>query len=172
MICHGRDSNPRGGRPSMASAVTMVRPVCRRQGCPRHQSPDNGSPALRLSGCLAVLPFCHSWYILVYIYKTAEDGPMPKKVNPQSTAQSTVQVGRAKLFKNGRSQAVRLPKAFRIQGEEVSVRREGDAVILEPIKKRDWPKGFWVRVDRRRRDLELGELPPMGGALLDISEDA
>jgi antitoxin VapB len=39
----------------------------------------------------------------------------------------------AKLFMHGRSQAVRLPKAFRFEGREVRVRREGDKVILEPM---------------------------------------
>ncbi len=43
----------------------------------------------------------------------------------------------AKLFWSGRSQAVRLPKDFRFEGEEVRIRRHGDAVILEPIAK-DW----------------------------------
>ena len=49
----------------------------------------------------------------------------------------------AKLFKNGRSQAVRLPKAFRFEGSEVRIRREGRKVILEPLEKTDWPAGFW-----------------------------
>jgi len=40
---------------------------------------------------------------------------------------------KAKIFWSGRSQAVRLPKAFRFEGGEVAIRREGDAVILEPI---------------------------------------
>lgn len=39
----------------------------------------------------------------------------------------------AKLFRNGNSQAVRLPRQFRFQGDEVRIRREGDAVILEPL---------------------------------------
>lgn len=43
----------------------------------------------------------------------------------------------AKLFWSGRSQAVRLPKNFRFEGEEVRIRRHGNAVILEPIA-RDW----------------------------------
>jgi antitoxin VapB len=43
----------------------------------------------------------------------------------------------AKLFWSGRSQAVRLPKAFRFEGEEVRIRRHGDAVILEPVE-HDW----------------------------------
>lgn len=39
----------------------------------------------------------------------------------------------AKLFWSGRSQAVRLPKEFRIAGKEVRIRRHGAAIILEPI---------------------------------------
>lgn len=44
---------------------------------------------------------------------------------------------RAKLFWSGRSQAVRLPRAYRFEGEEVRIRRVGAAVILEPVA-RDW----------------------------------
>ncbi|CAB3780425.1 antitoxin [Pararobbsia alpina] len=43
----------------------------------------------------------------------------------------------AKLFKSGRSQAVRLPKEFRFDGTEVRIRRHGAAVILEPVAD-DW----------------------------------
>ena len=39
----------------------------------------------------------------------------------------------AKLFKNGRSQAVRLPREFRFEGDRVRVRRAGRGVLLEPI---------------------------------------
>ena len=49
----------------------------------------------------------------------------------------------AKLFQNGRSQAVRLPKAFRFKGTEVRIRKEGDRVILEPMENTRWPDGFW-----------------------------
>lgn len=38
----------------------------------------------------------------------------------------------AKLFMNGRSQAVRLPKEFRFEGDEVFIKKAGDAVILIP----------------------------------------
>ena len=38
----------------------------------------------------------------------------------------------AKLFENGRSQAVRLPKEYRFHGEEVSINKIGDVVILMP----------------------------------------
>lgn len=43
----------------------------------------------------------------------------------------------AKVFWSGRSQAVRLPKEFRFDSEEVRIRRHGNAVILEPIA-HDW----------------------------------
>ena len=39
----------------------------------------------------------------------------------------------AKIFWTGRSQAVRLPKAFRFDSAEVRIRRQGNKVILEPI---------------------------------------
>ncbi len=38
----------------------------------------------------------------------------------------------AKLFQNGQSQAVRLPKEFRFQGDRVFIKRMGNAVILLP----------------------------------------
>ena len=44
---------------------------------------------------------------------------------------------RAKLFWSGRSQAVRLPRQFRMEGNEVRIRRQGAAVILEPVAS-DW----------------------------------
>jgi antitoxin VapB len=43
----------------------------------------------------------------------------------------------AKLFKNGQSQAVRLPKEFRLPGESVYVRRIGSAIVLIP-KEQAW----------------------------------
>ena len=67
----------------------------------------------------------------------------------------------AKLFLNGRSQAVRLPKEFRLPGEEVHIRREGDTVILEPIRPAGWPEGFWRTV--RIADASF-ERPDQGSA--------
>lgn len=46
----------------------------------------------------------------------------------------------AKLFENGRSQAVRLPKEYRFSSEEVVINKVGDAVILMP-KDKQW-SGF------------------------------
>ena len=42
----------------------------------------------------------------------------------------------AKLFQNGRSQAVRLPKAFRMPGKEVKISKQGNKIILEPITRK------------------------------------
>lgn len=70
----------------------------------------------------------------------------------------------AKLFMHGGSQAVRLPKAFRFEGREVSVRRDGDAVILEPVAADRAPtvgelERFFAEVDALRGDLEIVEPP-------------
>jgi antitoxin VapB len=46
-------------------------------------------------------------------------------------------IDRARVFWSGRSQAVRLPKEYRFEGTEVRIRRQGSAVILEPIPT-DW----------------------------------
>lgn len=49
----------------------------------------------------------------------------------------------AKIFQNGRSQAVRIPKEFRFRGNEVKISKKGDKVILEPLERSTWPEGFW-----------------------------
>ena len=43
------------------------------------------------------------------------------------------ETGTAKLFMHGRSQAVRLPKEFRLPGTQVRVRKVGNGVLLEPM---------------------------------------
>ena len=40
---------------------------------------------------------------------------------------------RAALFRNGRTQALRIPRAFELPGKEVMVYREGERLIIEPI---------------------------------------
>ncbi len=58
---------------------------------------------------------------------------------------------KAKLFYNGRSQAVRLPKEFRLPGTEVFVERRGESVVLSPIE------GRWARAVRELPRLDAGE---------------
>ena len=53
----------------------------------------------------------------------------------------------AKLFANGRSQAVRIPKAFQFEGvDEVILRKEGDVLIVLPARK-SW-RSFADEVER------------------------
>lgn len=54
----------------------------------------------------------------------------------------------AKIFKNGRSQAVRLPKNFRLPGKAVSVSHLGNAVLLQPISE------TWLDVYNAMSELE------------------
>lgn len=42
----------------------------------------------------------------------------------------------AKIFKNGSSQAVRLPKEFRLRGDEVCIKRVGSAIVLYELDSR------------------------------------
>lgn len=43
---------------------------------------------------------------------------------------------RARLFKNGRSQAVRIPREFEFPGDEVLIHKEGRRLVIEPAAKR------------------------------------
>lgn len=77
---------------------------------------------------------------------------------------------KAKLFTNGRSQAVRLPAAFRFKGAEVCIRKDpetGEVILSE--KPRDWDEFFAARdlndpetrsflVDRKDRPPKRREL--------------
>ena len=62
----------------------------------------------------------------------------------------------AKVFQSGNSQAVRLPKDFRFPAgiEEVSIRRQGERIILEPIQHQDWPEEFWKAFEGMSDDFE------------------
>jgi antitoxin VapB len=71
----------------------------------------------------------------------------PKRVATQKEAS-------AKLFWNGRSQAVRLPKEFRFEGKAVRVSRMGTGVLLEPIakKRKQSVEEWFAEIDRLRGD--------------------
>jgi antitoxin VapB len=43
---------------------------------------------------------------------------------------------RVKLFKNGRNQAVRIPREFELPGREAVMRRDGERLIIEPLRAR------------------------------------
>ncbi len=62
----------------------------------------------------------------------------------------------AKLFQNGRSQAVRLPREFRFEGDRVRIRRVGQGVLLEPMVSN--PKDWFAKLD----ELNSEPFPPPG----------
>ena len=66
----------------------------------------------------------------------------------------------AKLFWNGRSQAVRLPREFRFEGDAVRVRRVPEGVLLEPMISD--PKEWFAAMDRGRGEpfLKTGRKQP------------
>ena len=53
---------------------------------------------------------------------------MPNKKSPQSERY-------VRLFRNGRNQALRIPRDFELAGDEAIVRKEGDRLIVEPVRK-------------------------------------
>ena len=66
----------------------------------------------------------------------------------------------AKLFQNGRSQAVRLPREFRFEGDRVRIRRVGQGVLLEPIIQD--PKEWFRKLDELNSEPfpSRGKQPP------------
>jgi antitoxin VapB len=60
----------------------------------------------------------------------------------------------AKLFWNGRSQAVRLPKEFRFEGDRVRVSRFGAGVLLEPVpeENKETIEEWFARIDALKGD--------------------
>ena len=55
----------------------------------------------------------------------------------------------AEVVEVGGVQTIKLPEGIRLDADTVSVRREGEAVILEPVKPSAWPVGFFdaIRID-------------------------
>jgi len=69
---------------------------------------------------------------------------------------------RAKVFANGRSQAVRLPKAMRVTCAEVFIRQEGEMLILEPVPEppcdaKGWRLDLWEDLAQWRTGLDPEE---------------
>lgn len=67
-------------------------------------------------------------------------------------------MNRAKIFKNGDSQAIRLPKEFRFQGKEVYIRKEGDNVIISPIE--DAVDRLWKTISSLSDDFKIERNQP------------
>ncbi|MBM2578083.1 AbrB/MazE/SpoVT family DNA-binding domain-containing protein [Jannaschia sp. Os4] len=65
----------------------------------------------------------------------------------------------AKLFRNNRSQAVRIPADWEMPGDRVTIRRDGDRLVLEPVRRRGL-LGLLASWDRLDEDLPLPDDPP------------
>ena len=72
------------------------------------------------------------------------------------------ETGVAKIFMHGRSQAVRLPKEFRLPGKEVRIRRVGNGILLEPVEIDidAWLAGIRELADPNFPDREQPPMPP------------
>jgi virulence-associated protein VagC len=65
-------------------------------------------------------------------------------------------------FQGERGQAVWLPIGFEFAEEEVAIRREGNSVVLEPVKAKAWPAAFFERIrieDPKFQRPSQGEMP-------------
>jgi antitoxin VapB len=63
-----------------------------------------------------------------------------------------------RLFRNGRNQALRIPREFELEGDEAILRKEGERLIIEPIR-----KGRLLAL--------LASLEPLEEKLPDVDED-
>ena len=64
---------------------------------------------------------------------------------------------RVSLFRNGRSQAVRIPKEFELPGKEATIRKEGDALVIEPATRK--PNLLEVLATLDPLDIDWPEIP-------------
>lgn len=60
---------------------------------------------------------------------------------------------RASVFWNGGSQAIRLPKEFRVEGDSMQIEKHGEVIILRPAEK-EWTSDFWACLGTVSPDFE------------------
>ena len=54
---------------------------------------------------------------------------------PNRTTKITQSERHVRLFRNGRNQALRIPREFELEGDEAVIHKEGDRLIVEPLRK-------------------------------------
>jgi antitoxin VapB len=64
-----------------------------------------------------------------------------------------------KVFQNGRSQAIRIPKEFRVDCDEVYIDKVGDTLVIKPKEKSKWDVMREAVEDLDGLDLEVEDLP-------------
>jgi len=60
---------------------------------------------------------------------------------------------KTKVFKSGNSLAVRLPKGMDLPCGDVSIRREGNSIVIEELRS-TWPEGFFDEIRIEREDFD------------------
>ncbi|MET0593265.1 MAG: AbrB/MazE/SpoVT family DNA-binding domain-containing protein [Polyangiaceae bacterium] len=84
--------------------------------------------------------------------------------------------GVARVFWSGRSQAIRLPKEFRVDERDLLISRRGKKLVLEPrsesVDENGWPKSFWKLFGALPKDFDVGsrDLPAERGSPLEDDE--
>jgi antitoxin VapB len=66
----------------------------------------------------------------------------------------------AKLFMSGRSQAIRLPKEFRMDGSEVQIQKSGNTLIITPLSVEEEWEELFAQLDQMKVDIP--EREPQG----------
>jgi antitoxin VapB len=66
----------------------------------------------------------------------------------------------ARIFRNGRNQAVRIPVELSLDAETVTIERQGDALILRPLPASGWDRFFADPSLVLPPDFEVGDDPP------------
>lgn len=66
----------------------------------------------------------------------------------------------AKIFRNGRNQAVRIPVEMALDGDAVSIEKQGEALILRPIPKGGWDRFFADESLVLPPEFDTGDDPP------------
>lgn len=67
-------------------------------------------------------------YVVAYTKKTASVPQLPHQPAPTSR--------RVRLFRNNRNQAIRIPVEFELPGTEAVIHREGDRLVIEPVRRK------------------------------------
>ncbi|WP_430423930.1 antitoxin [Phenylobacterium sp.] len=70
-----------------------------------------------------------------------------------------------RLFRNGRNQAVRIPREFELQGDEAIMHRDGDRLIIEPAPRRSL---LAVLAELSPIDEDFGEIDDPAPAPVDL----
>jgi antitoxin VapB len=67
---------------------------------------------------------------------------------------------RVRLFKNGRNQAVRIPRGFELPGKDAVMRKEGEKLIVEPVTPKSLPGVLATLTPLDEEFPEISDLSP------------